>query len=53
MFVIWFDGMWCEIDALHLHSERSNDYVIAHSVQSAIDFFDALFGFVPLAPLMC
>lgn len=54
MFAIWFDGTWCEIDDLILHCERSNDYVIAHSVQAAIDFLNVLLGIAPLAPtLVC
>jgi hypothetical protein len=47
MYAIWFDGAWCEMNHLYLHPERTNNYVVAHSVQAAIDFIDVLLGLTP------
>ncbi len=50
MFVIWFDGTWCEFTELFTtHRGRDNNYVVAHSVRSAIDFLDVLLGLTPNA----
>ena len=48
MFAIWFDGTWCEVDNLSLYPRRSNNFVVVHSYDAAIDFFDVLLGLTPL-----
>jgi hypothetical protein len=35
------------MDHLYLHRERTNNYVVAHSVRTAIDFLDVLLGLTP------